>query len=364
MNRGALRVIVAFFVLANLCVYSRLSLLAQTEDSQFPSGRILHVDRKKGFVIIDLGKRDGLKEGCFFEVYHRDTKVAEIKTIKVRSRFSAADIEYTYKNRLIKVGDALRASKKTAVVLRHKQMGSLHEELDKLFKQAQEYFEESRYELAEEKLDEILALDPESGRALQMLTKVRQASVREEVNSLFSYAQGLFDEMEYELAEEKLDEILALDPENEEAWKMLRKIKQCLQATAGLKPETIAIDINAPKQIVLATALDVFKKYGYLITFSDPVKFNLQASKDIEASFTKKMANEWGPYTRNKVYYTVEIKELPKSEYLIVNRLVIYLKEACYKEGRSYYSEIKKDSSNYQEAREIAFAIKEVAEEL
>lgn len=364
MKRAVLKVMTVFFIFTFLSGYASPSILAQTKGSDLFSGRIIYVDQARGFAIIDLGKEDGVKKGCFFDVYRRNIKIGKIKTIKIRRRFAACDIECTYKNRFMKVGDRVQLSKKAAAVFEHKEEELLRNKLSELFAQTQNFLKNKKYEQAEDKINEILQLEPGNKRALEMLDRIAQACLREKLNELFIQAQEYLKEMEYELAEEKIREILQLEPKNKKALKMLRKVEKAIRVIIGLEPEIIVVYINAPKHIIHSTAMDVLRKYGCQISSSDPVKYNLQASKNIKLPLAMGFFTEWGPSTRNKIYYTVEIRESPKSEDLIINRLIICLRGVYDKEGQVYNHEIKKSSPAYKEAEEMALKIKYLIENL
>lgn len=55
-------------------------------------GRIVTVNRDHNFVVIDLGKQDGISITDSFKVYRGDTLVGSIEVIQARERIAAADI--------------------------------------------------------------------------------------------------------------------------------------------------------------------------------------------------------------------------------------------------------------------------------
>lgn len=308
MKRIVLKIMTVIFMLAFISGYVSLDALAKTKRGRLSFGRIIYIDQNMGFVVINLGKEDGVKKDFSFEVYRKDIKIGEIKTVKVRSKFSGADIECTYKNKTIKVGDIVKPSGKSADIIRTRKKKLLREEIDRLFVQAQEHVQNYEYEEAEDKIYEILNLEPENKRALKMLTKV---------------GQGLRS-------------------------KFIR-----------LKPDPIIVDIDASKNSILSSAIRVFRENRCVITSSDPVKYDLQAFKNIKLSLAKEIISEWNAYTRNKIYYTVEITATPKS-----NCLSIHLRGVYDKEGQLYDHGIRKDSQTYKEAYEMALTIKDLAERL
>jgi hypothetical protein len=131
----------------------------------------------------------------------------------------------------------------------------------------------------------------------------------------------------------------------------------------SLQPEIIIVDISAPKRIIHSSTLEMLNKYGFMITYSDPQGFNLEASKFLALSSIRGVATEWGHAARNKVFYTVQIKDAPTSE-LLINRLVVSLKAVYDSEGRMRHYVIEKDSGAFKEARDIALAIKTISESL
>jgi len=334
----------------------------------------------------------------------------------VRRSFSAADIEYLYTNRIFKVGDSLRLPKRTAAAFEDEQeklllnkpdvllwraqgylnnreyaqaedkinevlrldpgneealemfdriaQTSLDERLDELFAQFQTYLKNREYAQAEDKINEVLRLDPQNEEALEMLNEVKEALLRAKLAKFFTPARAYLKEMEYELAESKIRAILQLDPQNEEALKMLGRVERALRKVIGVDIKMIVVDIGAPKRTILSTAIDVLREEGCLITFSDPRKYNLQASKDLTIPFAMSIFADGGPVTRNRIYYSVEVKESLESEDQIANRLIIHLKGVYRSEGRVYGSEIKKTSRAYKDAEDMAFKIKYLVENL
>ncbi|MBU3933605.1 MAG: hypothetical protein KKH11_02920 [Candidatus Omnitrophica bacterium] len=364
MKRCFLKFAMVIFMLTLISGYVSSDALAKTKKGDPSFGRIVYIDQNMAFVVINLGKKDGVEKDFSFEVYRRDTKIGEIKVVKVRRTFSAADIEYTYKNRFMKVGDTVRPFKKAAETFMRRQKKILREKLNELFIQAQNLLKNKDYKPAEEKIREALQLDPENKKALRIFNEVKEACLREKLNELFIKAQAYLKEMECELAEEKIREALQLDPENKKALKMLRKVEEALRTIISIEPETIIVDINAPKNIIHSTAMDVLRKYGCLISSSNPVKYSLQASKNKRVPLIKDIISESGPFTRNKIYYSVEVEKSPKSDYLVINRLIIYLRGVYDKEGQAYNYRIKMSSAAYKEAQEMVRSIKYLAEGL
>ncbi|MBU4140635.1 MAG: hypothetical protein KKA80_01930, partial [Candidatus Omnitrophica bacterium] len=152
MKRCFLKFAMVIFMLTLISGYVSSDALAKTKKGDPSFGRIVYIDQNMAFVVINLGKKDGVEKDFSFEVYRRDTKIGEIKVVKVRKTFSAADIEYTYKNRFMKVGDTVRPFKKAAETFMRRQKKILREKLNELFIQAQNLLKNKDYKPAEEKI--------------------------------------------------------------------------------------------------------------------------------------------------------------------------------------------------------------------
>ncbi len=363
MKKIALRMIAVIFILTCISGFISGHVLAKETPGGSMFGRIVYIDRGLGFVVFNLGKKDGVREDCYFSVYSQDTKIAEIRSVRVRRRFTAAEVELTYQHRMIKVGDSVRATRESAAIIRHEARKRLLEKLEELFLEAETYFAEGQYAKAKEKITEALKLDPENKEGIDMLEQVNKAILSEKLEWLASGAEGYLDQMKYELAEEIVWGILSLDPENKIGLDMQRDIQRAKHLIMSLQPEIIVVDISAPKRIIHSSALEMLNKYGFMITYSDPQTFNLEASKFITLSSVRGATTEWGSTTRNKVFYTVQIKDAPASE-LLINRLEVSIKGVYDSEGRVRHYIIEKDSGALKEARDIALAIKTVSESL
>jgi len=55
-------------------------------------GSILNVSREYNFIVIDLGRHMGVKEGMVFEVFRQDKILGKVKTIQLRDEIAACDI--------------------------------------------------------------------------------------------------------------------------------------------------------------------------------------------------------------------------------------------------------------------------------
>ena len=59
--------------------------------NEIPEGRILTVDEETEFVIVDIGKKDGVKEGKILSVYRGQDYLGDIRITRVQPEMSAAD---------------------------------------------------------------------------------------------------------------------------------------------------------------------------------------------------------------------------------------------------------------------------------
>ncbi len=71
-------------------------------------GKILNVNEAHNFVVINLGRRDGVVEGMEFNVVRSDKKIARVKVRMLKDDVCAADIVKLYGSSEIKVGDKVR----------------------------------------------------------------------------------------------------------------------------------------------------------------------------------------------------------------------------------------------------------------
>ncbi len=72
------------------------------------NGRILSVDTGTGFVIVSLGKKDGLDVGNILSVYHNENYVGDIKITRLQSEMSAADLVLPFSIRNIQRNDQVK----------------------------------------------------------------------------------------------------------------------------------------------------------------------------------------------------------------------------------------------------------------
>ncbi|MBL7085083.1 MAG: hypothetical protein ISS43_03120 [Candidatus Omnitrophica bacterium] len=137
------------------------------------------------------------------------------------------------------------------------------------------------------------------------------------------------------------------------------KMLKPLESTRMIEVEPIVVDIDAPKYTILKKALTVFKEFGTIVTELDSKEYTLKAQKNLDLPLSVGVITEWGPYVRDKVYYTAEVVATPR-----YNRLIIRLRGVYLKESQFYNHEIKKTSRTYKETQEIAFTIKDLSEKI
>lgn len=70
-------------------------------------GRIITVNQRHKFVVINLGREEGVQKGMTFDVYRRGSKVGKLEAIEIRKNITACDVkEMTGKS--LKVNDTIR----------------------------------------------------------------------------------------------------------------------------------------------------------------------------------------------------------------------------------------------------------------
>ena len=70
-------------------------------------GRVITVNDRHKFVVIDIGRDNGVEQGMILEVYRRDERIGKIEVIETRQTISACDVKETGAKRL-KVNDVVR----------------------------------------------------------------------------------------------------------------------------------------------------------------------------------------------------------------------------------------------------------------
>lgn len=70
------------------------------------AGKVISVDRESNFLIIDLGRDAGIREGRVFKVYRESSLIGSVEVIQARKSISACDIKK--ETTPMKVGDTIR----------------------------------------------------------------------------------------------------------------------------------------------------------------------------------------------------------------------------------------------------------------
>lgn len=81
--------------------------LERINNEAFVEGRIVTVNREHNFVVIDLGKEDGIHLGNKFDVYKNDIHVGWIEVIQARDRIAAADIREVKEGYALEINDLI-----------------------------------------------------------------------------------------------------------------------------------------------------------------------------------------------------------------------------------------------------------------
>ena len=71
------------------------------------SGNIIKVNREYGFLVIDIGRSQGVKEGDVFSVYHKGKSIGDVKVESVHSTLSAANFLPNLKTKLVRESDSV-----------------------------------------------------------------------------------------------------------------------------------------------------------------------------------------------------------------------------------------------------------------
>ncbi len=78
---------------------------AAQSSPNLPAGKIMEVNTRYNFVVVNLGENDGLKPGVFLKVLRQNQEIAKLAVIKVRKTISAAEIKELKKGEQIKTDD-------------------------------------------------------------------------------------------------------------------------------------------------------------------------------------------------------------------------------------------------------------------
>lgn len=70
-------------------------------------GRVVTVNREHDFVVINIGRQDGVRVGFNFDIYRNNTIIGSVKVIQLRERIAAADIDYVADGYSIEIDDKI-----------------------------------------------------------------------------------------------------------------------------------------------------------------------------------------------------------------------------------------------------------------
>ena len=96
-------------ILWSLLILFSLSLGVVRAEERILNGRILAVNRKFNFVIINLGKEDGIEKGMIFMVYQDKKLLGKVEVEDVFPKMSSCIILPEWKQGSIKVNDGILA---------------------------------------------------------------------------------------------------------------------------------------------------------------------------------------------------------------------------------------------------------------
>lgn len=71
-------------------------------------GKVIALSDEYDFVVINLGKADGVEKGMEFSVYRRGRWIGKIRVIELREHLAAANVEETIRRRKLREGDVVR----------------------------------------------------------------------------------------------------------------------------------------------------------------------------------------------------------------------------------------------------------------
>jgi chromosome segregation ATPase len=81
--------------------------LERVSESSELKGRVVTINKEHNFVVIDLGKQDGINIGNKFNVYRGDAFLGSVEIIQARDRIAAADIKDLTEGMSIEINDTV-----------------------------------------------------------------------------------------------------------------------------------------------------------------------------------------------------------------------------------------------------------------
>jgi hypothetical protein len=94
------------------------------KQKELVEGEIININEEYSFIIINLGKTDGVNKGSTLDVYQDAKRIAELEVIKVRDSFAAAEIIKIEPGTIVKVGDKVILPKEVREIEKRKELKS------------------------------------------------------------------------------------------------------------------------------------------------------------------------------------------------------------------------------------------------
>lgn len=232
-------------------------------------GRLIHVNSEYGFVVINLGSKDGVRPGMKFGVYRNGEEAGEIQAMKVRTNITAAHI-----------GSIAPGVKE----MRANDTVSIKEEPW----QAQVSALERKRPMIRERVDTIERAQP---TMWSKITIFFQESIpwRKKPSTLPGYV---------------------------------------LPPTA----EPVAVHINASREAVFFLSTQVLRERGFIITGSQRKEGLLTAQKELPLSLAKEFWADFLGNMGHQIIYSVTITEEAHITQLVIHISAGYEKGEEYKE--------------------------------
>lgn len=233
-------------------------------------GRLIHVNSEYGFVVIDLGSKDGVRPGMKFEVYRNGEETGEIQAMKVRTNITAAQISSIAPGaKEMRVNDTVFSIKEEPW-------------------QAPVSALERRKPMIRERVDTIERAQP---TMWSKITSFFQESIpwRKKPSTLPGYA---------------------------------------LPPTA----EPVAVHINASREAVFFLSTQVLRERGFIITGSQRKEGLLTAQKELPLSLAKEFWADFLGNVGHQITYSVTVTEEAHITQLVIHISAGYEKGEEYRE--------------------------------
>ena len=73
--------------------------------TSIPEGNVLSINRENNFIIFNLGKKDGIKEGMVMSVLRDDQRLGDVRVTRVQEEMSVADLVPPLTNSKVRKND-------------------------------------------------------------------------------------------------------------------------------------------------------------------------------------------------------------------------------------------------------------------